>query len=588
VALMQRGVQNTVSKLVLGLNTDHGDSAAALIGEQGPIAAIAEERINRKKHCADFPSAAIREVLRIGGVSASDLTAVAVARNPRANLLGKLRFVAQDPLRRVALVRQRLAVHGGVQGTLERVASAAGVAPSSLGARLYQVEHHLAHAASAYYWSPFERAAALTVDGAGDFATAMWASCVGKHIRVQQRSLWPHSLGVFYTAICQYIGFDRYGEEFKVMGLSAYGKPSFMPLMRKLVHFDAAIGVRLDLSYFRHHRGEELESISDGIVTLPALYGPKLEAELGPARDRSRALTDREYDMAASMQLRYEEVFLQMVEHAVRVSGSRNLVLAGGCALNSVANGRMITEGYVERVYVHPAATDDGTAVGAAHYVLHQRLGAKRVYGVGTAYLGPEFSDAEIEVSLRANGRSFERLSNVELIDRAARAMQTGKILGWFQGREEWGPRALGNRSILCNPAWPGMKATLNARIKNREPFRPFAPVVRMQDLPRVFEGEHEVPFMVIVYKVRQEWRERIPAVTHEDNTGRVQTVERAQNPLYYDLITRFEDLTGVPVVLNTSFNENEPIVHQPAEAIACFERTQMDALAIGPFWLEK
>ncbi len=577
-----------MSKLVLGLNTDHGDSAAALIGEHGPVAAIAEERINRKKHCADFPSEAIREVLRIGGVSASDLTAVAVARNPKANLLGKLRFVAGDPLQTASLVRRRLGVHRGVQGTLERVAAALRVEAGSLNARLYHVEHHLAHVASAFYWSPFERAAALTVDGAGDFATAMWARCSGKRIRVSQRSLWPHSLGVFYTAICQYIGFDRYGEEFKVMGLSAYGKPSFMPLMRQLVHFDPRLGIRLDLSYFRHHRGEELESIADGMVCLPSLYGPKLEAELGKARHRNEELTDRERDLAASMQLRYEEVFLQMVEHAVRTTGMRDLVLAGGCALNSVANGRMVTEGYVDRVYVHPAATDDGTAVGAAHYVLHNQLGAQRVFGVGTAYLGPEFGASEIEVALRANGRAFERLSETELVDRAAKAMQKGKILGWFQGREEWGPRALGNRSILCNPAWPGMKATLNARIKNREPFRPFAPVVRLQDLATVFEGRHEVPFMVIVYKVRPEWRERIAAVTHEDNTGRVQTVERSQNALYYDLISRFDELTGIPVILNTSFNENEPIVHLPSEAVACFERTQMDALAIGPFWLEK
>lgn len=582
------GRAKTLSKLVLGLNTDHGDSAAALIGEHGPIAAIAEERINRKKHCADFPSAAIREVLRIGGVSASDLTAVAVARNPKANLLGKARFVVQDPVRTLGLVKRRLGVHRGVQDTLGRVAAAVGLAPERLSARLFQVEHHLAHVASAYYWSPFERAAALTVDGAGDFATAMWAHCAGKKVRVEQRSLWPHSLGVFYTAICQYIGFDRYGEEFKVMGLSAYGKPTFMPLMRKLVHFDPSFGVRLDLSYFRHHLGEDLESIDDGVVTLPVLYGPKLEAELGKARDRKRELTDRERDLAASMQVRYEEVFLQMVEHAVRITGVRNLVLAGGCALNSVANGRMVTEGYVDRVYVHPAATDDGTAVGAAHYVLHQRLGVNRVYGVGTAYLGPQFSEPEIAASLQSNGRRFERLSETEIVDRAAKAMQAGKIVGWFQGREEWGPRALGNRSILCNPAWPGMKATLNARIKNREPFRPFAPVVRMQDLPRVFEGTHEVPFMVIVYKVRPEWRERVPAITHEDGTGRVQTVDRQQNALYYDLITRFYELTQIPVVLNTSFNENEPIVHLPAEAIACFERTQMDALAIGPFWLEK
>lgn len=577
-----------MSKLVLGLNTDHGDSAAALIGEHGPIAAIAEERLNRKKHCADFPSAAIREVLRIGGATASDLTAVAVARNPKANLVGKVRFVARDPMQTFGLVKRRLQVHRGVKGTLERVAAAVDIDVRALPARLYHVEHHLAHVASAFYWSPFETAAALTLDGAGDFATAMWAHCSGQRIRVNQRNLWPHSLGVFYTAMCQYIGFDRYGEEFKVMGLSAYGKPSFMPLMRQLVRFEPETGIRLDLEYFRHHRGDALESIDDGVVSLPLLYGPKLEVELGKARERGDELTDKERDLAASMQLRYEEVFLQMVQHATKTTGLRDLVLAGGCALNSVANGRMLQEELVQRVYVHPAATDDGTAVGAAHYVLHNQLGVPRSHGISTAYLGTAYDAGEIETALRVNGRSFERLSEPELIERAARALQEGKILGWFQGREEWGPRALGNRSILCNPAWPGMKATLNARIKNREPFRPFAPVVRMQDLSRVFVGTHEVPFMVIVYEVRSEWRERIPAVTHEDNTGRVQTVERSQNQLYYDLITRFDELTGIPVVLNTSFNENEPIVHLPSEAIACFERTQMDALAIGPFWLPK
>jgi carbamoyltransferase len=575
-----------VKPLILGLNTEHGDSAAALVGANGPIAAIAEERLSRKKHTADFPVQAIREVLRIAGATARDLTGIAVARDPKANLFGKGAFLLRNAPRASALLHDRLSTHERVRSTQQRVALATGDA--SVSANLFQVEHHLAHAASAFYWSPFEHAAALTIDGAGDFATAMWAVGRGTKLDVKQRTLWPHSLGVFYTALCQLIGFDRYGEEFKVMGLAAYGSPRYLPSLRQVVRFCPKRGVQLDLSYFRHHLGNKLERLVDGTVHFERLYSDKLVELLGRPRQREEVSTEHSRDIAASLQARYEEVFLQMVQHAVQTTGCRNMVFAGGCLLNSVANGRMLTEGYVERAYFHPAATDDGTALGAAQYVLHNRFGAPRCGEVNSAFWGPSWTDDEIEPAVRALGRPFVKLDTARLIECAAVAMQRGKIVGWFQGREEWGPRALGNRSILCNPAWPGMKETLNARIKNREPFRPFAPVVRLEDLPLVFEGEHEVPFMVVVYKVRSEWRARISAVTHEDNTGRVQTVTRDQNALYYDLIGRFAELTGIPVLLNTSFNENEPVVHAPEQATACFERTQMDALAIGSFWLEK
>jgi carbamoyltransferase len=371
--------------------------------------------------------------------------------------------------------------------------------------------------------------------------------------------------------------------------LSAYGKNSYADLMRRLIEYSPQRGLKLNLEYFRHHKSDgSFETINDGTVTIPPLWSEKLEDDLGPVRRPDQDLTTRDRDVAASMQIRFEEVFLEMVGSLVATTGLRDIVMSGGAALNSVANGRMITEGLVDRAYFQPAASDDGTAVGAASYVLHAKHRIPRAGAVNHAFWGSAWPERGIESALKDNGRSFRRYSEAEIIQTAARSIADGKIVGWFQGREEWGPRALGNRSILCNPAIPDMKETLNSRIKNREPFRPFAPVCREEDLTRCFQGEHPVPFMITVYKVRPEWRARIPAVTHEDNTGRVQTVSFDQNEKLYQLICEFEKLTGVPVLLNTSFNENEPIVHTPNQAIECFERTKMDALGIGPFWIEK
>ena len=578
-----------MSRLVLGINSAHGDASAVLVGERGILAAIAEERINRKKHCGGFPRLAVEEVLRLAGASPSDVTDIAVARDPRANLAAKLAFLARHPVANGPRAWKRLRVHRGVASSPELVAEALGTQASRVQARFHQVEHHLAHVASAFFTSPFERATGFTADGAGDFATSMVAACQGTRIDVRRRSLWPHSLGVFYTAVCQHLGFTRFGEEYKVMGLSAYGVNSFAREMRALVRADPERGVRLDLDYFRHHRvSDGLEDTEGGEVLVPQLWGEKMTALLGPPRQPGDPLTDRHRDLSASLQIRFEDVYLALVARAVERTRVRDVVMAGGSVLNSVANGRMITERVVDRAYFHPAASDDGTAAGAALQVLHGVHGAPRAPALRHAYLGTSFSDDEIEKALVASGHAFRRLSREELLDTAAGALAQGRIVGWFQGREEWGPRALGNRSILCHPGWPGMKATLNARIKNREPFRPFAPAVRIEKLSTCFQGSHEVPFMIIVYKVRPEWKERLAAVTHEDGTGRVQSVQRDENPLYYDLISAFEKRTEIPVLLNTSFNENEPIVHTPAQAIDCFARTRMDALGIGSFWLDK
>ncbi len=576
-----------MSRLILGLNTDHGDSSAALLDDGGIIAAIADERITRKKHSAEFPAAAIQEVLRLASADIGDVTDIAVARDPQANLAAKAAFVARHG--RLDLAIDRLKVHQRVRSTRDRIADEIGCERSKIAADFHQVEHHLAHVASAFYWSPFERSMAFTVDGAGDFATTMWAQCEGLDIKVLRRSLWPHSLGVFYTAICQFLGFDRYGEEYKVMGLSAYGQNRYSAAMRELVSFHPQLGLRLNLDYFEHHRMRgAFEKIEGHEIKLPLLYGEQLSKLLGPPHKRGEPLTERVRDISAAMQCRYEEVFLDMVHALMKSGDTRNIVMAGGCALNSVTNGRMLSEGYVDRAYFQPAASDDGTALGAALHVLHANYGVKRGDSVNHAYWGTGWSDDEIEAALRKNGRPFEKLSREKLLNTAADSLAEGAILGWFQGREEWGPRALGNRSILCNPGWPGMKAKLNARIKHREPFRPFAPAILLEELSTCFEGSHEVPFMIAVYKVKPEWRERLSAITHEDGTGRVQTVRRSDNEIYYDLISAFRERSGIPVLLNTSFNENEPIVHTPAQAISVFERTQMDTLGIGSFWMKK
>ena len=578
-----------MSRLVLGINSAHGDAAAALVGEQGLIAAIAEERINRKKHCGGFPALAVEEVLRIAGARPEDLTDIAVARDPGANLAAKMAFMARNPSIGVARAMSRFKVHREVRATKDLFAEAMGARADRIGARFHQIEHHLAHVASSYFCSPFERATGLSIDGSGDFASSLLATCEGSRIKVHRRVLLPHSLGVFYTALCQFIGFDRFGEEYKVMGLSAYGVNRFAPEMKQIVRVDPVAGLELNLRFFRHHTmASTMETTDDGEVVIPQLWSDQLISLFGPPRRRKDALTERDNDLAASMQVRFEEVYLEMLAHAVEKTGIRDVALAGGSVLNSVGNGRMITERAVDRAYFHPAASDDGTAAGAALQIMFGEHAVPRRGSLAHAYLGTEWDDAAIEAALRGSKLPFRRLGRDELLATAANALSQGKIVGWFQGREEWGPRALGNRSILCHPGWPGMKATLNARIKNREPFRPFAPAVRMEKLSTCFHGSHEVPFMNVVYRVRAEWKERLAAVTHEDGTGRVQSVRREDNALYYDLISSFEAKTGIPVLLNTSFNENEPVVHRPEEAIACYARTRMDALGIGGFWLEK
>lgn len=584
-----------MSRLILGLGTGHTDSSAAIVDETGLVAAIAEERINRIKHSAGFPSLAIKECLKIAGASGEDITDIAVARNPWSNLWFKAKFVAANPSVGLPRVINRFRLHKAVGESPASVAQALGLAPSQMKAQFHQVEHHIAHCASAFFQSGFDRATGITVDGAGDFVTTMIARCEGNTITPVWKTAWPNSVGAFYTGLTQFIGFDKFGEEFKVMGLGAYGdRERYRKEMRTLMTFDPHSGkLRLNFDYFQNNkfRAEEaLGMLEIGGEVIPGrTYGPRMAELFGPARtDRKSPLTQRDKDIAASMQAHFEEIYLALVKFAVDKVGIRDVAMAGGVVLNAVGNGRMICEKLVDRAYFHPACADDGTAAGAALYALHGVHKARRSPKNENAYFGPSWTDEEIEPAVRDSGFKCTKLSREDLLETTATALANGKIVGWFQGREEWGPRALGNRSILCHPGWPNMKAILNARIKNREPFRPFAPAVLAERCGEIFEGDHEVPFMVVVYYVRPEWRDRLSAITHDDGTGRVQTVTRANNAMYYDLIQRFDSKTGVPVILNTSFNENEPVVHRPEEAVACFARTKMDVLAIGSYFLEK
>jgi carbamoyltransferase len=577
--------------LILGLNTFHADAAAVLVdaatGEL--LCAIAEERLNRVKHFAGFPELAIRECLRIAGARAGDIAHVAIARDATANLLSKLGFALRNLPRVARLSRQRLRRRAQVASVPRLVERALGYSRGALPASVHHVEHHLAHVASAFFVSPFERAALLSVDGFGDFASTLCGYGEGTQIKAFQRTLFPHSLGVLYTALCQFIGYASYGDEGKVMGLAPYGREEFRDVFDDLLFLDPHGRFHLNLDYFIHHtEGVDYSFDDDGRPTVAPLYSQKLVQRLGPARQPRAELTQRDMDLARSLQACLERAYWHVLRDLFRRTACRELCLAGGVALNSVANGLALDESPFHKVYVQAAAGDDGTALGAAYWVLHHELRQPRKFVMEHAYTGSRFSDAEMRSALSAAGLPARRLDERELLRKTAAAIAEGKVVGWFQGAMEWGPRALGNRSILAHPGLPEMKDVLNARIKHREWFRPFAPVILEERAGEYFEHNHPSPFMLMVYKTRQEVRSQLCAVNHVDNTGRIQTVSRTANPRYYGLLEEFDRITGLPVLLNTSFNENEPIVCTPSEAVDCFRRTRMDVLVLGDFYCER
>jgi len=593
--------------IILGLNAYHGDSSACLVRDGGIVAAAEEERFRRVKHWAGFPSEAIRYCLREAGVALSDVDIVAVNSDPRASLFKKIGFtLRQRPDFRFVFDR--------LLNQAKRQSIEAELAIAFPGARLkgkvVRVEHHLAHLASAFLVSPFKEACVASIDGFGDFCSAAWGVGLETTINIDGRVHFPHSLGVFYQALTQYLGFPHYGDEYKVMGLAPYGRPEQLAAIRQIVKLREGGRFEIDTRFFRHHREKIDYAWQGGSPHVGTLFSQELEELLGPARRPDEPLEQKHRNIARSAQVMYEEAFFHLINHLHEKHRLPSLTLAGGCAMNSVANGKVMRRSPFRRVYVQSAAGDAGGAVGAAVYAWHQSANSTAGGGYGDApnrsvlegdaprgrhvmdhaYLGPWASDAEVgnllgkrSAEILQSGCQISHIADeARLYQMTAEAIARGEVVGWFQGRMEWGPRALGNRSIVCDPRRADMKDILNLKIKRRESFRPFAPSVLKEAVADWFEEDGDVPFMMQVYQIREEKRPLIPAVTHVDGSGRLQTVYKRTNPRYWHLIAAFREITGVPMVLNTSFNENEPVVCRPEEALDCFLRTKMDVLVLG------
>jgi carbamoyltransferase len=573
--------------LVLGLNMFHADASAAIVLDGEVKFAVAEERLNRRKHFGGFPALAIKACLDAVGAKISDVEHVAVGQDSDANLAKKVKYALANPTKILNFIRLRQRKES-MRDVRSLIAQALEVDPSQLKFQEHHLEHHIAHIASAYYCSPWEKAAGFSYDGSGDFVSTMTARCEGNEIEILDRVFLPHSLGSFYTMICEFIGYSKYGDEGKVMGLAPYGKDTYCKEIGKIVKATEA-GFQLNLSYFKPLGSNQgMQVLPDGTVQLARHFSDRMQELFGEPRAPHSEITQRDMDLAFVMQHQFEEIFFHLLNKLHQQVPLENLAMAGGCALNSVANGKLFDRTPFRRTYIHPAAGDEGLAIGAALHTYHSVLKQPRRHELKQSYLGPEFSDSHIQSALQKAGLAFRKLERALLLDEVATQIAAGNVIGWFQGRMEWGPRALGNRSIVAHPGLPNMKDTLNARIKHREWFRPFAPSIMAEYQHEYFEHDHPSPFMLHVYKIRPGKRQSLCAVNHVDDTGRLQTVTREENPIYYDLISAFHRKTGIPVILNTSFNENEPIVCTPEEAIDCFQRTRMDVLAIGPFLVVK
>lgn len=580
---------------ILGLNAFHGDSSACLIVDGKLIAAAEEERFRRIKHWAGLPIEAITYCLNVGKISISEIDRIAINRNPSANAIRKVLFTfSRNPS--LKAVYDRLSNANKMGNLRNDIASSLNISSNKITAHFDYIEHHLAHLASAFFVSPFGDAAVVSVDGFGDFASVMWGTGQGNLIKTVDRIHFPHSLGLYYLAITQYLGFPNYGDEYKVMGLAPYGQPTEIQKMRKIVRLLPNGRFELDLTYFHHHsKGVDMVWKS-GAPSIGMVFSNALEMLLGPARTVGQTIEERHRNIAASVQAMYEEAFFHILNHIQKKTNHSALTLAGGCAMNSVANGKILQATDFKDLYVQSAPGDAGGAIGAAFTVWHQELKMPRSFQMEHAYWGPEFSNQDISSLLSSRNKDLDlqscRISYINDLFRlctlTAEAIAEGKVIGWFQGRMEWGPRALGNRSILGDPRRADMKDILNLKIKRRESFRPFAPTILRENVKDWFVTDYDVPFMLQVFEIIKSRRNEIPAVTHVNGSGRLQTITEAQNTRYYRLIKTFGEITGIPILLNTSFNENEPIVCRPEEALDCFLRTKMDILVIGDFLIER
>lgn len=574
--------------VVLGLNVYHGDSSACIYIDQKLICAFEEERFTRQKHWAGFPAIAIRECLKEANISIGDVDHIAVSRNPRENFERKVLHAIKYRFN-LGSLKQRI-FNTVKAGSLEYDFSKEfGLPVAFFKEKIVNVEHHRSHLASAFFASPFKESAVISIDAFGDFCSTMLAVGNGNKLNVLEKVLFPHSIGIFYTAFTQYLGFPYYGDEYKVMGLAPYGEPRYLKEMEEILCLEDDGLFHLNLDYFVHHRkGISTKIFESNDPTPSVIFSDKMIERFGSVRKKEEELSQVHRDLAASVQRHCENAIFHLLKRLSKLTSSSNVCIAGGVAQNSVANGKITRSTPFTSVYIPPAGHDAGTCIGSALYFMNQVLDKPRIDPMFNPYTGSMASDEEIEQLLTEANLSFQKLNDVELFDRVTDCIIDGGVVGWFQGRAEFGPRALGHRSILADPRRNDVKEILNLKIKRRESFRPFAPSILIEQVDDYFETVDYVPFMEKVFVIKAAMRNRIPAVTHVDGTGRLQTVDKRIEPKYYGLIERFYQKTEVPVLVNTSFNENEPIVNRPKEALDCFLRTKMDMLVLGNFIIER
>jgi carbamoyltransferase len=567
---------------ILGINAYHGDSSAAIIKDGKIISAIEEERIRRIKHWAGFPSESIKFCLKDLDISIEDIDYITIGRNPSAHLLKKLGSSIKK-LMNPKFLKDRFLNINKVLSIKDELSNALNIDKNKVKAPIKLIEHHRSHLASAFFASNFEEAAIISIDGFGDFSSCMFGIGQGNKIKVIDSVTYPHSLGIFYTAFTQFLGFPYYGDEYKMMGLAPYGEPLYIDKLQDVIIKTKNGKFKLNEKYFLHSSKGVVMTWENSAPFIDRLYSDYFMEKFGKPRDPKEPITQYHKDLAASVQKICEDIIFHMLNHLQKLTKMKNLCIAGGVAQNSVANGKIRENTDFEKIYIPPAAYDAGNAIGSALWLYHQELKNKNRFFINNSFFGAHFEDYEIEKILKDKKVNYIKLnSEEELIEKASDLLANGAVIGWFQGRTEFGPRALGNRSILTNPARKDAKDLINSKIKRRESFRPFAPSILREFVSEYFEQDDDVFFMEKVFKIKPEKRNIIPAVTHIDGTGRLQTVHKDITPLYYKLIDRFREKTGIPLLLNTSFNENEPIVNTPLEALDCYLRTDIDALFMG------
>ena len=565
---------------ILGINAYHADSSAAIFKDGIMIAATEEERFTRIKHWAGFPVLSIQFCLKEAGISLKEVDYITIGRDPKAKFLNKLNYLRKNPsLVFGAITRYRNSKQvASLEDEFRKIDGSLSF--DTLKSKINNIEHHRSHLASAFFASPFEESAILSIDGSGDFTTTMIATGKGNKIEVLDSVDFPVSCGLFYTAFTQFLGFPHYGDEYKVMGLAPYGEAKYIDKVKKVLKFlpnglfdwEDAFFVQPTKAGFKYE---------NNIPSVGNLYAPAFVKEFGPPRSQTEELSTYHKDLATSVQRVTEELIFHILKHLKERTGLKNICIAGGVAQNSVANGKVAEATGFEGIYIPSAGHDAGISMGSALYLYNHVLNQPRSAPIYSAYTGSRFSNDEIELFLQSRGVKYRKLNNEDLYEVVTDKLIEPGVVGWFNGRAEFGPRALGARSIIADPRNPKAKDLLNLKIKRRESFRPFAPSILKEYSGEYFTKSDEVPFMEKVFPVRPEKYAVIPAVTHVDGTGRLQTVDKTISPMYYGLIEAFRKKTGVPVLLNTSFNENEPIVNTPAEALDCFLRTQMDMLVL-------